>query len=145
MNVELKRYADGTTRQLHDETASSGRYGLMVLASNDLLDPRGTSQEALQSCEKIIGKFPAGTIDLVVLQPLEKRFEWTDVPRCVKQFAEMRTHGLAKKEDAYKTYGIAKEDGAIVVARPDGYVGMLSRLTAPDMAEAYFRGCLLGV
>ena len=117
----------------------------MVLASNDMLDPRGTSQGALQSCEKIIGNFPAGTIDFVVLQPLEEHFEWIDVPRCVKQFAEMRTYCLAKKEDAYEIYGIAKESGAIVVVRPDGYVGMLSRLDAPNMVEAYFKRCLLEV
>lgn len=90
-----------------------------------------------------IGRFPTGTIDLLVLQPLQERFEWTDLPLCVKQVAEMRVYGLAKKEDAYEIYGVSKEDGAMSVVRPDGYVGMLSHLGAPNTVEAYFRGCLL--
>ena len=165
LNVELKRYADGSTRQLHDgklsqisrdrnfsphdliltrckEMGSSGRYTLMVLASNDLLDPRGSSQKALQSSSEILDNFPVGVIDLVVLQPLTVRFEWTDLPSCVKQLAEMKTYGLAKQEDAYDFYGIPKKAGALVVVRPDGYVGMLGRLDAPGLVEDYFKGCL---
>ena len=57
----------------------------------------------------------------------------------------LRRRSSAKTEDAYKTYGIAKTDGAIVVVRPDGYVGVLSRLTASDVVEADLKGCLLEV
>ena len=124
------------------ELGSSGRYTLMVIASNDLLDPRGSSQKALQSCSKILDHFPTGVIDLVVLQPLSARFEWTQIPSCVKELAEMKTYSLAKREDAYRIYGISKEDGALVVVRPDGYVGMLGRLDAPGLVEGYFEGCL---
>jgi phenol 2-monooxygenase len=165
LNVELKRYADGSVRQLHDgesfqprnpksestqsdptcfpELGSSGRYTLMILASTNLLDPNGTSQKALQSCSKILADFPTGVIDLVVLQPLTARFEWTDLPKCVKELAEMKTYSLAKREDAYEIYGIPKQDGALVVVRPDGYVGMLGRLDAPGLVEGYFEGCLV--
>jgi phenol 2-monooxygenase len=164
LNVELKRYADGSIRQLHDgkspvqnhipkpaetdlvwdiEMGSSGRYALMVLASNDLLDSCGTSQMALQSCSKIIDNFPTGVIDLVVLQPLTARFEWTSLPSSVKELAEMKTYSPAKREDAYEIYGISKEDGALAVIRPDGYVGMLGRLDAPGLVESYFEGCLM--
>jgi phenol 2-monooxygenase len=114
----------------------------MVLASNDLLEPHGTSQKALQSCSKILADFPSGVIDLVVLQPLTARFEWTHIPSCVKELAEMKTYSLAKREDAYGIYGINKEEGALVVIRPDGYVGVLGRLDAPGLAEGYFEGCL---
>ena len=55
----------------------------------------------------------------------------------------MKTYGLAKREDAYDIYGVPKEDGASVVVRPDGYVGMLGRLDSPGVVESYFEGCLL--
>jgi len=145
LNVEVKRYADATTRQLQDEMPSTGRYHILVLASNDLLDKSGTSQSALQSCIDVIQKFPSGAINLVILHPLEKRFEWTDVPPGLKTFAEMRTYGLAKKEDAYDILDVSKDEGLIAVIRPDGYVGMLSPLSGTKMVEAYFSGCLISV
>lgn len=143
LNVELKRFADANVRQLHDELPSTGRYRLIVIANDDLLNPNGASQSAMQSCSDIVQKFPVGVIDLAVLHPLKERFEWTDLPACVKKMAEMRTYGLARKEDAYDIYGISKEEGVIVAIRPDGYVGMLAPLTAPGTVEEYFRGCLV--
>ena len=91
------------------ELGSSGRYTLIVLASNDLPGPCGRSHKALQSSSKILDSFPAGVIDLVVLQPLTTRFEWTHLPSCVKELAEMKTYSPAKREDAYEIYGIADE------------------------------------
>jgi phenol 2-monooxygenase len=88
-------------------------------------------------------RFPAGTIDLVVLHPLKTRFEWTDIPSRVKEVAEMRTYGLSKKEDAYEIYGVPKEDGLIAVVRPDGYVGTLVSLSGTKEAETYLRSCLV--
>jgi phenol 2-monooxygenase len=162
LNVELKRYADATTRQLQDGTSYSsrcqrkgrrltqttelpsvGRYRIIVLASNDLLDRSGVTQPSLVSCIDIMQRFPAGTIDLVVLHPLKTRFEWTDIPPNVKGVAEMRTYGLSRKEDAYEIYGVCKDKGLIAVVRPDGYVGMLAPLSGPNEVEGYLRSCLI--
>jgi phenol 2-monooxygenase len=88
---------------------------------------------------------PAGALDLVVLHPLKERFEWTQIPADVKRLAEMRIYGLAKKEDAYDVYGISKEEGAIAIIRPDGYVGVLCRLSAPGIAGTYLKDCLVTV
>lgn len=87
-------------------------------------------------------RFPAGTIDLAVLHPLETRFEWTDIPPGVKEAAEMRTYGLSRKEDAYDIYGVSKSDGIIAVVRPDGYIGTLASLSGTGEVEAYLRSCL---
>ena len=127
------------------ELPSVGRYRILVLASNDLLDRTGASQRALLSCIKIIHQFPVSMIDLVVLHPLAKRFQWTDIPLGVKEVAEMRIYGLANKEDAYEIYGISKDEGVIATVRPDGYIGMLAPLCDSEMVEAYFRGCLVRV
>jgi phenol 2-monooxygenase len=124
---------------------STGRYHILVLTSNDLLDRSGTSQSALLSCIDVIQKFPADAIKLAILHPLQKRFEWTDVPPEVKAFAEMRTYGLAKKEDAYEIFGASKEDGLVAIIRPDGYVGMLAPLSGSKLVEAYFSSCLIRV
>ncbi|GAA6050393.1 hypothetical protein JCM3770_004015 [Rhodotorula araucariae] len=39
---------------------------------------------------------------------------------------------------AYETYGISKEEGAIVVVRPDQYVGLVVGLEDTDALDAYF-------
>ena len=54
----------------------------------------------------------------------------------------MKTYSPAKREDAYEIYGIDKGEGALVVVRPDGYVGVLGGLDAFGLAEGYFAGCL---
>jgi phenol 2-monooxygenase len=84
-------------------------------------------------------------IELLIVHPLTARFEWVDLPKCVKDIAEMRLFGLAATEDLYDVYGVPKEQGAMVVVRPDGYVGMIGHLSEVDDVEAYFRGCLVGL
>ena len=54
----------------------------------------------------------------------------------------MKTYSPAKREDAYEIYGIDKAEGALVVVRPDGYVGVLGGLDAFGLVEGYFEGCL---
>ncbi|GEM12326.1 phenol 2-monooxygenase [Rhodotorula toruloides] len=39
---------------------------------------------------------------------------------------------------AYETYGISKEEGAIVVVRPDQYTGLVVGLEDTDLLDAYF-------
>ena len=43
---------------------------------------------------------------------------------------------------AYESYGIAPE-GAIVVVRPDGYVGMVAPLDGAAELDQYFAGFML--
>ena len=80
-----------------------------------------------------------GVIDLIVIHPLQQRFEWTDIPRSVKLLAEMRTYGIARKEDAYEVYGVSQGKGAVVVVRPDGYVGTISHLGSYETVDDYFK------
>lgn len=41
--------------------------------------------------------------------------------------------------DAYESFGISRE-GAIVVVRPDGYVGTIAPLDGPEHIDNYFAG-----
>lgn len=45
--------------------------------------------------------------------------------------------------DAYENYGVDKERGCVVVARPDQYVGWVGELEDVKALEAYFEGCLI--
>lgn len=45
--------------------------------------------------------------------------------------------------DAYKNYGVDKERGCVVIARPDQYVGWVGELEDFEGLEAYFEGCLV--
>lgn len=40
--------------------------------------------------------------------------------------------------DGYKNYGIDNKTGAIVIVRPDGYVGMVSPLDKINDIDVYF-------
>ncbi|KAL1303744.1 hypothetical protein AAFC00_007087 [Neodothiora populina] len=145
LSVELKRYADANLRHLDDELPSHGRYKIIILTSNDLLDRDGISQKILSSCIDTHQTYPAGTIDLAIIHPpLIRHFEWTDLPAEVKQHAEMRVYGTSKTEDAYEVYGVSKEEGAVLVVRPDGYVGVMSSLVGGvEAVDAYLCDCLV--
>lgn len=45
--------------------------------------------------------------------------------------------------EAYKNYGVNRERGCVVVARPDQYVGWIGELEDVQALEAYFEGCLV--
>ncbi|KAF2262220.1 hypothetical protein CC78DRAFT_618728 [Lojkania enalia] len=48
--------------------------------------------------------------------------------------------------DAYRGYGVDKETGCVVIARPDQYVGFIGELSGEGMreVEGYFRGIFVG-
>ena len=74
-----------------------------------------------------------------MIHPLQQRFERTDIPRSVKRLAEMRTYSVARKEDAYEIYGVSKGKGAVIVVRPDGYVGTIGHLGPYETVDDYFK------
>lgn len=114
-----------------------------MLTSDDLLDPLGRSARALSMlCDSVIPSFPASMIELVVVHPLKARFEWTQIPRRVKELAEMSFHGCTE-QDVYGIYGVLETVGSLVVVRPDGVVGIVEHLEAHEAIKAFFGGCLV--
>lgn len=90
-----------------------------------------------------MSRFPGGILELVTLHPLASNtFVWTDLPDVVKAQAEMRFYNGTELEDAYKVYGINPKKGALVVVRPDGYVGTIAELEGTDRILRYLKGCL---
>jgi len=56
----------------------------------------------------------------------------------------MRFHGIGE-DDTYSIYGVPEHEGAIVVARPDGYVGIVTSLRDVEQAFTYLKGSLVTV
>ena len=54
----------------------------------------------------------------------------------------MRFHGPAAA-DVYGIYGVSEEKGAVVVVRPDGYVGCIAALDDVAMVGEFLKGCLV--
>lgn len=129
---------------------------MLVLTSTDLLDLHGRSASSLDAVDHIMERYTGGFIELVVLHPIgtnTRDISWEALPRAIKKHAEMSFHsawdaetpvgkehirkGVYKAEDAYAIFGVSKEQGAICVVRPDGYVGAVVSLEDVRRAERY--------
>lgn len=112
------------------------------MASDDILDRSGRSATALGKICDIIQRFADSMIELVVLHPLKTRFEWTQIPSCVKNLAEMRFHSCTE-ENAYKIYGVPQSLGALVIVRPDGVISSVDHLETYEEVNCFFSKCLV--
>ncbi|KAL4927568.1 putative phenol monooxygenase [Aspergillus undulatus] len=148
LNVKVKRFADGNRRDLHDDFLSTGRLRILLLTSSDLLTPTGQSTRTIKSLSTTISKFPASTIEQVVIHPRlgntgSQDFTWRDLPAELKTHSEMRFYsGYDLADDVYKIYGVDEERGAVVVVRPDGYIGVVAGLDDVERVERYLGGLL---
>ncbi|KAL4962875.1 FAD binding domain-containing protein [Aspergillus stella-maris] len=138
LNVKMKRFADGDQRDIHDDLPSTGRFRIVSLLSTDLLDPEGCSAAALNAITGMTRKFPPSLIGQIVIYPhVEGEVEWTNLPPCVKDQAEMSFYNGYELDDTYRIYGVDPGHGALVVVRPDGYVGVVAGLRDVERIERY--------
>ncbi|PYI16408.1 hypothetical protein BO99DRAFT_466008 [Aspergillus violaceofuscus CBS 115571] len=146
LNVKLKRFADGAHRDIHEDLASTGRFRILSLLSVDLLDPTGVSATAVKDAADLIQQFPPSLLEQIVVHPeLPGAVSWTNIPACVKEHAEMAFYSGYEVADAYGIYGIDPAQGALVVVRPDGYVGMVASLGEVARVDRYLGGILARV
>ncbi|KAE8351577.1 FAD binding domain-containing protein [Aspergillus coremiiformis] len=144
LDVRIKRHADGNRRHLQDDFLSTGRFRILCLTSLDLLDPQGISAKVLTTLgTSVLPRFPAFTVEQVVIHPrLGKTFTWRNVPHELKKYSEMRFHSGYELDDVYQIYGVNPAQGALVVIRPDGYVGTIAALADVSRVDRYLEGCL---
>ncbi|KAE8355463.1 thioredoxin-like protein [Aspergillus coremiiformis] len=142
LNVTVKRHADGSLRDLHDDLYA-GRFHVLVLTSTDVLSAMGVSSSAINILgAHVLPSFPS-VVELTVIHPrLARDFLWGDVPGVIKDRAEMQFYEGVTMQDVYAVYGIPPEQGIMAVIRPDGYVGTLARLDDVDRIDEYLRRCL---
>lgn len=122
----------------------NGRYRIIIFGSNDIFTPDGLTGKALDHVtQTVLPKFPPSMLELIVLHPSRlDRFEWTDVAPLIKKHAEMTFHGPSAGDNVYDIYGIDPGHGAMVVVRPDGYVGQVVSLGTADISS-YLSRCLV--
>ncbi|KAL4945073.1 hypothetical protein BDV06DRAFT_231798 [Aspergillus oleicola] len=161
LNVKVRRFADGNRRDLHDDFLSTGRTRILLLTSSDLLNSHGASASAIKSLSDTLSKFPAKTIEQVVIHPHltpkpnsnssstdtkivgSQDFTWRELPSELKSHSEMRFYsGYDLADDVYKIYGVDEGEGAVAVVRPDGYIGVVARLDDVERVEGYLAGVL---
>ncbi|KAF3490732.1 putative Phenol hydroxylase [Arthroderma uncinatum] len=167
LNVKLKRHADGCPRDIHDEIPTTGAFRILCLTSMDLLNPNGKSSQAITSLCGFVGDvsrtyssrnllqflaiYPRALVGLSPSSPAKavlptSSFVWSDVPAFLHEWAEMRVYcsAISGDGDAYRQYGVSEDAGAIAVIRPDGYVGVVSSLSAEgvDAVKKYLGGCI---
>lgn len=109
-----------------------------------MIGPNSVSSRSVEVvCNDTIPIFPEDTVELVAVHPFQQRsFEWADLPACLFQTAEMKFHGPAD-DDIYKIYGISEDQGALIVVRPDGYIGCASALEDVTKIDEYLGRCLV--
>lgn len=96
-------------------------------------------------CREIVPRFPSSTVGLVILHPfVERSFEWTHIPECIKEAAEMSFLGPSE-QGLYDIYGVSPDKGALVVVRPDGVVGAVSFVSNTAEIDTYLGQCLLRI
>jgi hypothetical protein len=54
----------------------------------------------------------------------------------------MRFYDGSALDDAYSIYGVNPAQGALVVVRPDGYVGVVACLGDVERAGGYLKQCI---
>ena len=124
-NVKVTRWADSNPWDIHDDFVSDGRYRILLVASDDF--PQGRSKTAAEGLLSLVEEFSKQLVELVVLQPNpEESFTWHDAPAGLKEHAEMRLH--CADAEAYETYCVNPNEGAIALVRPDGMVCITSKL-----------------
>ncbi|PLB45061.1 hypothetical protein P170DRAFT_450097 [Aspergillus steynii IBT 23096] len=138
LNIKMKRFADGAHRDIHDDLPSTGRFRILSLLSTDLLDPNGVSATALNATASLVRQFPASILEQIIIHPrMRGEVTWENIPACVKEQAEMSFYSGCELDNAYRVYGVDAARGAVVVIRPDGYVGMVGELGDVARVDAF--------
>lgn len=127
LNVRVRRFADGTMWDIHDDLRSDGRWRVIVVCADDFPDPKSQSLPAVTSiCGTVVKRYQ-GLLEAIMLQPeMQPTWDFDDLPECVKDEAEMRVYCAPKS--VYDVYGVDLKKGAIVLIRPDGVVGFIGTL-----------------
>lgn len=144
---------------------SDGRFRIIVLAGN-LKDKKQWKRfqilgESLAKSDSVIRRFTPSArpinsvIEILVIHSAPRReVELLDLHEIFHPFDEKRGWDYEKvfvddisyhegHGEAYKNYGVDKESGCVVIARPDQYVGWIGELEDVRDLDQYFSGVLI--
>lgn len=98
----------------------------------------GVSATSVNCTATLVRQFPTSILEQIIVYPrLPSEITWENIPRCVKEQSEMTFYNGYELEDAYRIYGVNPARGALVVVRPDGYVGMVTELCDISRVDTY--------
>ena len=150
MPQRIIRAADAQSFEIQDLCPADTRFKVLMFVGE-------TSSDAdVQRIETFLDKFEnpesffsrseahkKGMLDLLTIcKGSKEHFNWNRMPYVLRRHwtqvllddADVQGNG----GKMYETYGIADE-GALVVIRPDGYVGTVAPLTDVEKVNSYFR------
>ncbi|KAH7061280.1 putative phenol 2-monooxygenase [Macrophomina phaseolina] len=156
--------ADAEARWTTNVMRSDGRWRVVVLAG-DVVGIEGQMQRVERLCEEVDGlrrrvapegKRAEEVIDVVAIHCAERgAVEIFDFPEVLRPVDEMRGVAYDKiwvdemqelDQDcdgrAYEKWGVDRPKGAVLVMRPDQYIGWIGELEGVQGMERYFQGVL---
>ncbi|KAA1476570.1 hypothetical protein DENSPDRAFT_785394 [Dentipellis sp. KUC8613] len=149
------RAADARPVEIQDYCPADGRFKILVFPG-DIQNPTNRSRMGcladeltrgdafLQALPRAAGVSTVEMFDLVtIVYGKKEEVNYNDVPECLrphwtKILLDDTDFMGVKGGKMYATYGIDLERGAIVVVRPDGYVGTVVPLTKVSQLNDYF-------
>ncbi|BGO94437.1 hypothetical protein NBRC10512v2_006547 [Rhodotorula toruloides] len=160
-SAQVVNQASATADQLTTRIPFTGAFRLLVFPG-DITKPAAKERlqklaDYLDSPESVVSKYTPGdlprwaVIDPVTVHCAERTavglydFPQPSIfhPHNYKRiYCDGPSHHRGDGK-AYETYGISKEEGAIVVVRPDQYTGLIVGLEDTDMLDAYFAQFML--
>ncbi|KAJ8292420.1 Phenol hydroxylase [Rhodotorula toruloides] len=160
-SAQVVNQASATADELTTRIPFTGAFRLLVFPG-DITKPAAKERlqklaDYLDSPESVVSKYTPGdlprwaVIDPVTVHCAERTaVELYDFPQpsifqphnYKRIYCDGPSHHRGDGK-AYETYGISKEEGAIVVVRPDQYTGLIVGLEDTDMLDAYFAQFML--
>lgn len=159
---QVLNQSDARPWQLQQKLRSDGRFRIVVFAGN-VLDAKQQAR-LVGFCKKLtdstfLAKYLHKHVEMLtvhaakrvdvellrdlpdVLHPFDEKMGWDYDSVYVDDESYHEGFG-----DAYGKYGVDRETGCVVVARPDQYVGHIDSLDEEGFAgvEAYFKGIFVG-
>ncbi|EME49009.1 hypothetical protein DOTSEDRAFT_162989 [Dothistroma septosporum NZE10] len=149
-SVQVLRVADAKPIHLGHELKADGRWRLILFG--DKTNPTSPSSPVAKLCDLLYNNLihrytpPNADIDSIidvraVFQQSRKSFNITDLPRIFfpqkgklgiqdyeKAFTDEESYGFGSGE-IYKTRGIDRDEGCVVVVRPDQYISAIMPLS----------------
>ncbi|KAJ7068706.1 FAD binding domain-containing protein [Mycena amicta] len=139
----LVRAADFRVMELQDLLPSDTRFKLLLFTGDADV---AALQVLAEGMKRIVSRYGVAAVDILsIVKSKRPNFNLLELPEVLrshwsKVFCDEKHMRGTEGGEAYNTFGIDPEVGAIVCVRPDGYVGMVAPLSEPSTIETYFAG-----
>lgn len=158
-DFQILNQADGVPSRIHKVLKSDGRFRVLIFPGDITVALQAARLQELaagfSSAQSFVHAY--GRIEIVTIHAAARSgVELQELPAVLhpwseelgwdywKVYADDRDiHG--DHGEAYQKCGIDRNEGCLVVIRPDGYVGMIAELTDLDTVNRYFAGFMVPV